>query len=154
MRRADAGSKLFGLTLVFATLPIFRIVFSVLGANDEPWMIRYLFGHDAPAFWLMNVAIWLLTIPPLILAWRTIQNRHRALLFAFYVVVPVFVGLFFGVVPENMIIKQHILADTLWGMPYLVLLVEGLAYLGYQINRPYLGVPGSGFEPRPQHVPT
>jgi hypothetical protein len=155
MRRADAGSKLCGLTLVFATLPTFRIVFSVLHANDEPWIIRYLFGHNELAFWLMNVAIWLLTIPPLILAWQTIQNRHRALLFAFYLVVlPVFVGLFFGMVLENMIIKQHILADTLWGMPYLVLLVEGLAYLGYQMNRQHIGVPRSGVERGPQRVST
>jgi hypothetical protein len=103
----------------------------------------------------MNVAIWLLTIPPLILAWQTIQNRHRALLFAFYLVVlPVFVGLFFGMVLENMIIKQHILADTLWGMPYLVLLVEGLAYLGYQMNRQHIGVPRSGLERGPQRVST
>jgi hypothetical protein len=87
----------------------------------------------------------------LILAWHTIQNRHRALLFAFYLVVlPVFVGLFFGIVLENMIIKQHILANTLWGMPYLVLLVEGLAYLGYQMNRQHLGLPRSGLDPRPQ----
>jgi len=45
-----------------------------------------------------------------------------------------------------MLIKQHILADTLWGMPYLVLLVEGLAYLGYQMNRQHLRVPVSGLE--------
>lgn len=92
MRRADAGSKLFGLTLVFATIPIMRIVFSVLGANDEPWMTRHHFGDSQLAFWLMNVAIWLLTFPPLILAWKTIQNRHRFLLFLFYLLaLPVFV---------------------------------------------------------------
>ena len=154
MRRPDAGSKLFGLTLVFATIPVFRIVFSMLGANDEPWIARHLFGHNQLAFWLMNVAIWLLTVPPLFLAWRTIQNRYRALLFTFYLVaLPVFVFFFVGIVLENMIIKQHILADTLWGMPYLVLLVEGLAYLGYHKNRQHLRVPEVGLEPRPQQVP-
>jgi len=147
MRRSDAGSKLFGLTLVFATIPVFRIVFSALGANDEPWIVRHLFGHNQLAFWLMNVAIWLLSVPPLLLAWRTMQNRHRALLFVFYLLaLPLFVFFFVGIVLENMIIKQHILADTLWGMPYLVLLVEGLAYLGYQMNRQHLRVPVSGLE--------
>ncbi len=143
MRRADAGSKLFGLTLVFATIPIMRIVFSVLGANDEPWMIRHLFGDSQLAFWLMNVAIWLLTFPPLILAWKTIRNRHRFLLFLFYLLaLPVFVFFVVGIVLENMIVKQHILSDTLWGMPYLVLIAEGLAYLGYHLSKQHLWLRG------------
>lgn len=139
MRRADIGSKLFGLTLVFATIPVFRIVFSALRANDEPWMIWHLFGDSQLAFWLMNVAIWLLTIPPMILAWKTIQNSHRFLLFMFYLLaLPVFVGVVIGLVLENMIVKQHILSDTLWGMPYLVLIAEGLAYLGYRLTKQHL----------------
>jgi hypothetical protein len=151
MRRADAGSKLFGVTLVFATLPIFRIVFSVLHANDEPWIVRQLFGQSQTAFWLMNVAIWLVTIPPLLLAWKTMQNRHRLLLFLFFLLaVPIFVGFVFGNVLENMITKQHILSDTLWGMPYLVLLVEGLAYLGYQLSKQHLWLPGPGVEQNPE----
>lgn len=139
MRRADAGSKLFGLTLVFATIPVMRIVFSLLGANDEPWMIRHLFGDSVVAFWLMNAMIWVLTLPPLIVAWKTIQNERRLLLFLFYLLaLPVFVFFVVGIVLENMIVKQHILADTLWGMPYLVLLAEGLAYLGYQLTKQHL----------------
>jgi len=139
MRRPDVGSKRFGVTLVFATIPVFRIVFSVLGANDEPWMIRQLFGESRVAFWIMNAAIWLLTIPPLILAWKTIHNRHRLVLFLFYLLaLPAIVGFVAGTVLENMIVKQHILSNTLWGMPYLVLLAEGLAYLGYHLTKEHL----------------
>lgn len=154
MRRADIGSKLYGLTLVFATIPVMRIVFSALGANDEPWIIRHLFGHSRPAFWLMNLAIWLLTFPPLIMAWKTIQNRHRFLLFIFYLLaLPVFVFFFVGIVLENMIVKQHILSDTLWGMPYLVLITEGLAYIGYYLNKQHLWLRDQGVEPVPESVP-
>lgn len=154
MRRADAGSKLFGMTLVFATIPIMRIVFSVLHANDEPWIVRHLFGDSPLAFWLMNVAIWLLTLPPLILAWRTIQNRHRAFLFLFYLLaLPVFVFFVVGIVLENMIVKQHILSDTLWGMPYLVLLAEALAYLGYQLSKQHLWLRGAGPQKTPESLP-
>jgi uncharacterized protein with PQ loop repeat len=154
MRRADAGGKLYGLTLVFATIPIMRIVFSVLGANDEPSIIRHFLGHSRPAFWLMNLAIWLLTFPPLILAWKTMQNRHRFALFMFYLLaLPVFVFFFVGIVLENMIIKQHILSDTLWGMPYLVLITEGLAYLGYYLNKQHLWRRGRGVEPVPESLP-
>jgi hypothetical protein len=144
MRRADPGSKLFGLTLVFATIPIMRIVFSALHANDEPWIVGHFFGHSPAAFWVMNVAIWLLTGPPLILAWRTIQNRNRLLLYLFYLLaLPVFVFFVVGIVLENMIIRQHILSDTVWGMPYLVLLSEALAYLGYHLYKANLWLPGA-----------
>jgi hypothetical protein len=77
MREQAPGSKLFGVTLVFATIPIMRIVFNVLHANDELWVIRHLFGDSQAAFWLI-----------------------------FFVV---------GIVLENMITKQHLLAETLWG---------------------------------------
>lgn len=154
MRRADAGSKLFGLTLVFATIPIMRIVFSALHANDEPWMIRHFFGKSQLAFWLMNIAIWLLTFPPMILAWKTIQNRHRILLFMFYLLaLPVFVFFVVGIVLENMIVKQHILSDTLWGMPYLVLIAEGLAYLGYSLTKQHLSLRGRGVEHTQESLP-
>ena len=147
MRRPDAGSKLFGLSLVFATIPILRIVFSALHANDEPWIVRLLFGRSAVAFWTMNVAIWLVTGPPLVLAWKTIQRRHRLLLFLFYMLgLPIFVFLLVGLVLENLVTKQHFLADTLWGMPYLVLITEGLAYFGYHHYRKYLSMPRSRIE--------
>lgn len=143
MLRPDAGWRLFGLSLVFSTIPIMRIVFSLLGANDEPWMIRHLFGSDNQlAFWLMNVAIWALTVPPLILAWLRIGNRWRAGLYALYFIgVPVFVFVFVGIFLENLIIKDRFLADTLWGMPYLVLLAEVLAYIGYYALRRQLWTP-------------
>lgn len=154
MRRADPGSKLFGLTLVFAAIPVLRVVFSALGANDEPWVVRHLFGDSRPAFWLMNAAIWLLTVPPLALAWRTIRNRRRSALFAFYLLaLPVFVFFVVGVVLENMIVKQRILADTLWGMPYLVLLAEGLAYLGYHYSKAHVWLRGPGAAPEPASQP-
>ena len=143
MRRADAGSRLFGLTLVFATIPVMRVVFSMLGANDEPWMVRHLFGPSRFAFWLMNAVILMLTLPPLIMAWRTIQNRYRPLVFAFLLLaLPVFVFFVVGIVLENMIVKQHILSGTLWGMPYLVLISEALAYVGYQLSKQYLWLRG------------
>lgn len=144
MRRADAGAKLFGVALVFSTIPIMRIVFSLLGANDEPWMVRLHFGDDPVAFWLMNLAIWCLTLPPLVIAWRTIRNRLRPLVFAlFFVGVPALVFVLVGIVLEDMIVKHRILADTIWGMPYLVLLAELLAYIGYLMLGAHLRRPAA-----------
>jgi hypothetical protein len=140
MRSGTTGGKLFGVTLVFSTIPIMRIVFSLMGANDEPYMVRLLFGNSTVAFWLMNIAIWLLTIPPLWLAWKTITNQPKIWIYLFYLLgLPIFVFLFVGIFLENLIVKYHVLSDTLWGMPYLILLAEVLAYWGYYTHRRYVG---------------
>ncbi len=139
MRSGSTSNKLFGVSLVFSTIPIMRIVFSLMGANDEPYMIRLFFGDSTAAFWLMNVAIWLLTIPPLWLAWKTIHNQPKIWIYLFYLLgLPIFVFLFVGIFLENLIVKYHILSDTLWGMPYLILLAEVLAYMGYYTHKKYL----------------
>lgn len=149
MMRPAAGARLFGLSLVFSTIPIMRIVFSALGANDEPWMVRHLFGKDPVAFWLMNVAIWALTFPPLILAWRRMGNRFRfGVYLLFFVGVPAFVFVFVGLFLEKLILEDVILSGTLWGMPYLVLLAELLAYVGYWRLRQRLWMPVDSVMPR------
>ena len=51
--------------------------FNLAAGCQQPEMIGHFFGHSRLAFWLTNFAIWLLTFPPLILAWKTIQNQHR-----------------------------------------------------------------------------
>ena len=149
MRKPDPGTRLFGVSLIFSTIPIMRIVFSLLGANDEPWMVRLHFGYDPLAFWMMNLCIWALTLPPLILAWRTIGNRYKPLVYGlFFIGVPVLVFFLVGIVLEGLIIKHHVLADTLWGIPYMVLLAEVLATIGYTALKPHLWQPSPTSTPR------
>ena len=139
LRSENEGEKLFGFSLIFSVIPVMRIVFSLMGANDEPWVISTLFGNSNLAFWLMNLAIWLLTIPPLIFAFLSIKNKFRVLIFlGFFVIFPAFVFVFVGIFLEDLIVKHHFLSDTLWGMPYLVLLTELLSYIGYySLRKPF-----------------
>ena len=44
-------------------------------------------------------------------------------------------------------------SDTLWGMPYLVLITEGLAYLGYYLNKQHLGMRARGVEHTADNLP-
>ncbi|KQS33194.1 hypothetical protein [Dyadobacter sp. Leaf189] len=139
LKNGNNREKLFGITLIFATIPIMRIVFNLMGANDESAVLRAFVGDDKLLFWLMNCCIWLITFPPLILAFRSIKNANRLAVFLFYLLAfPVFVFLFFGILMEDLIIKHHFLADTIWGMPYLVILLEILVYIGYYAFRKHL----------------
>ena len=142
MRTSDLDAKLLGVSLVLATVPILRIVFSFLGATDEPWVVAQLFGHSRLSSWLMHLCIWCLTLPPLVLAWRTIQHRLTPLVLLLgFLGVPMVVFILFGITLEPLITKHHVLADTVWGMPYLVLLTEAAATLGYAILKPNLRRP-------------
>lgn len=48
MRKTDEGAQLFGVTLVFCTVPALRI-FSAFVGGDETWMVHYFWGSDPRA---------------------------------------------------------------------------------------------------------
>jgi hypothetical protein len=139
MRRHDQASRLLGLTLVFAAIPVMRIGFSLLGMNDEPAVVRFLFGDSRIAFWLMNLAIWLLTVPPLLMAWRTLAPRLRALKFGFFLLaLPVFVFVVVGLVLEGLLVQQQVLAGRIAGIPMMVLALLATAAAGLALTRSHL----------------
>lgn len=139
MRRHDQASRLLGLTLVFAAIPVMRIGFSLLGMNDEPAVVRFLFGDSRIAFWLMNLTIWLLTVPPLLMAWRTLAPRLRALKFGFFLLaLPVFVFVVVGLVLEGLLVQQQVLAGRIAGIPMMVLALLATAAAGLALTRSHL----------------
>ena len=132
LRRSHAGENLLGFSLVLAAVPLLRIVPNLWWSNDEAWIITGLFGRSTATYWAMNSAIWLATIPPVVAAWRGVQNRWRpAVFFLFLVVVPAVVAVLFGMVLEPLIIEKRVLVGALIGIPYLVWLAEALATFGY-----------------------
>jgi hypothetical protein len=137
LRKPDDKNRQLGFVLIFANFPVNRIFFSLLGYNDEQWVARHLFGDSRSAFWITNFLIWLIAIPPLVYAYRSIRNRGRLLWFLGFFVLPfVFVILFAGVLLENyLLLKQRFLASTVIGIPYLILLVELLSLAGFYTFR-------------------
>lgn len=132
LRRSDAGDKLLGFSLVLAAVPLLRIVPNLSWSNDEAWIVTGLFGRSTETYWAMNAVIWLITIPPVVAAWRAVQNRWRLAVFVlFLVVVPAVVAVLFGMVLEPLIVEKRVLVGTLIGIPYLVWLAEALATFGY-----------------------
>jgi hypothetical protein len=144
MRKSDAGARLFGVSLVFSTVPILRL-WSVFGSGDEVELVSHFFGNDARAFWMLKLGALALILPPLLLAWKTIHNRYRPLVYClFFIGVPLTVFYIVGIVLEGLIIKQHVLAETVWGVPYMVLLAEVLATIGYSSLKSHLWQPANG----------
>jgi hypothetical protein len=120
-----------------ANFPVNRLLFVLLGANDEQYVTRTLFGEGSAGYWLTVLAVWAFDVPPLVIAWRAIQNRRRALWFAGFFVLPfIFVILFAGFFLENwLLLKQRFLATRVIGVPLLIMVVEIVSVVLYAVYR-------------------
>jgi hypothetical protein len=137
LRKADEKNRQLGFALIFANFPINRMFFALIGYNDEQWVARYLYGDSQWAFWITNVVIWAVAVPPLLHAYRAIKNRRRVLWFLGFFVLPfVFVILFAGMFLEDfLLLNEKFLATTVIGIPYLILLVEIVCLAGFYAYR-------------------
>ncbi|MDP9017059.1 MAG: hypothetical protein M3N19_01895 [Candidatus Eremiobacteraeota bacterium] len=137
LRRADAGSKGLGFALIFANFPINRMLFCLLNSNDEQYANRLLFGNSPLVFWLTIIVIWAIALPPLIEAYRQLENRPKAAWFIGFFVLPfIFVIGFAGLFLEQfLLVDRQVLASSVLGIPYLILLVEILSAVVYEVFR-------------------
>lgn len=148
MRNPDPGARLFGVSLVLSTVPALRLFAAIVG-GDEQWLGRLHFGHSTLVYWVVVCGVIVVTLPPLVVAWQTIQNRFKPLVFGLlFLGVPLIVFFMVGKVLEDLIIERKVLADTIWGMPYMVLLAEVLATIGYAMLKESLWQPGRSGRPR------
>ena len=140
LRGADEGRRRLGFALVFANFPVNRLLYVLLGANDEQWVARQLAGRSAVAFWLTVLLVWAVALPPLVAAARALQNRPRALWVAGFFVLPfAFVVLFAGLFLESyLLLGRRVLAAPVLGVPYLIFLVEILSLATYYAFRKHL----------------
>ncbi|MBN8812996.1 MULTISPECIES: hypothetical protein [Sphingomonas] len=106
-----------GLFLIFANLPLARIVTVATGGGDERIIGKALFG-EALAFPAMVAITMALALPPLILAWGRLPRRHRLAGFAALLVLPLLWDLLF----KRMAMGALLPADPVWnGVPAVIL---------------------------------
>ncbi len=145
LSKPSTAARQLGFALIFANFPINRIGFALIGWNDEQYVTNKIFGHSPLGFWLTNLAIWILAIPPLLFAYRAITNRHRVLWFIGFFVLPfVFVFVFAGMFLEQwLLLDRKFLAVPIIGIPYLILVVEVLSIIVLAIFRHGITTAGS-----------
>ena len=138
LRQPGSRSKQMGFALIFANFPINRIVFALMGFNDEQYATSVLFGSDnSLAFWITNLIVWFFTFPPLYSAYRAIDHKYRFWWFLGYLILPfVFVVVFAGLFLEEwLLLEQQFLSRAVIGIPLLILIVEVISLLGYSLFR-------------------
>ena len=133
IQRGSSAQQRLGFALVFANFPVNRLLFVVLGWNDEQYVTRTLFGETQVGYWLTVLAVWGLAVPPLVIAWRAIANRRRVLSFSAFFTLPfVFVVAFAGFFLEEwLLLKQKFLATPVLGVPLLIVAVEVISFVLY-----------------------
>lgn len=136
---ANPGTRRLGLALIFANFPVNRLFFALLGWNDEQYVTRTVIGEGHLAFWLTNLAIWVLAVPPLVAAFRALPARRRLGWFTGLFLLPFAFVMVFGMVMENwLLLDKKFLADTVLGIPLLLVLTEALCLATYLRLREHL----------------
>ncbi len=144
LRSGREARRLMGLALVFANFPINRMLFVLLGSNDEQYASRMMFGRSPMVFWLTVAGVWAVCLPPLVEAFRQLRNRPRvAWGLGFFMLPFLFVVVFAGFLEYFVLLKWHVLAMPVLGVPYLILLVEVVCVVMFEVFKPAL-VAGDG----------
>lgn len=133
----DAGQRRLGLVLIFANFPINRLLFALLGWNDEQYVTRTVIGDSTLAFWLTNLAVWVMALPPLVAAWRAMAGRRRLARYLALLLLPFVFVLVFGIVMEDwLLLRQRVLAQSVFGIPALLVVSELIALAAWYRWRP------------------
>lgn len=141
MLKREKGSeynKQLGFALIFAQLPLQRMMMPFLKGNDEYYASAKIFGSSDELMWLVALIIWIICIPPLIQAYKSIQNNRRWLWFLLYFTLfpyllwgPIFGGL------EYLLVNKGVLDGTIIGIAHLFILNEIVTIIGYIYTKKY-----------------
>ena len=142
LRGRNEAAKRLGFALIFANFPVNRMLFVVLNGNDEQYANRLMFGRSAMVYWLTVLAVYAVSLPPLIAAFRSIRAGARVGWFAGFFVLPfAFVVVFAGFLETYVLLGHHVLAKTIFGVPYLIVVVEILCGVVFEVFRKSLVAP-------------
>ncbi|MGZ5199725.1 MAG: hypothetical protein ACXWC4_08130 [Telluria sp.] len=125
-RAATPARRALGFALVFAPLPFARVFTTLMGGGDERIFLTALAGEPLPPGALLAFTL-LFCAPPVWLAWRALDNRHRGWIVAGFCVVPLLVIWVYKFKLLNGLLLQGVLATpVIRGTPAFVLLVFAL----------------------------
>lgn len=131
--------KHLGFALIFAQLPLQRMVSPFFRMNDEFIATISLFGDTPLNYWLVIILIWAICIPPLIKAYFAIQNRRPWLWFLFYLTLFPYLlwGPVFGVL-EHLMVNKHVLDQQIIGIGLLFIINEIVTIIAYLLTKKYI----------------
>lgn len=142
LKGQDARKQILGFILIFANLPVARIITALMGGGDEVYGLSIVLGNEANwhFIWGLGVVIVLaLSLPPLLTAWKAIANTHRWAYFMGFLILPMLLIVLVIFVGLNGLLAQGVLATPLiWGTPLLISVHTVIVILLVRQTFPYL----------------
>lgn len=131
--------KHLAFALIFAQLPLQRMISPFFRMNDEFIASVNLFGNTPLTYWLVIGLIWLCCVPPLVVAYKAIANKRKWLWFLFYLCLFPYLlwGPFFGGL-EYLLTSKGVLAGTTIGIANLFIVNEVVTVAGYVYTKRYI----------------
>ncbi|MBK6825712.1 MAG: hypothetical protein IPG86_01920 [Chitinophagaceae bacterium] len=137
-KNASPLSRQISFALIFAQLPFQRMFFPFFKMNDEFYASKSLFGDTQLMYWSVIIIIWLICLPPLVTAYRSITNKHRLAWFLFYLILfPVIIWVPVFLLLEYLLVNRHVLDQTFIGIAWLFLVNEIITVIGYFLTKKY-----------------
>jgi hypothetical protein len=137
-RAATPARRALGFALVFSPLPFARVFTVLMGGGDEKIFLTAFAGDAVPPGVLRACALALTLLfcaPPVWMAWRALDNRHRGWIVAGFCVVPLLVIWVYKFKVLNGLLLQGVLATpVILGTPAFVLLVFALMLLATMLT--------------------
>ncbi len=128
-----------GFAMIFAQMPVQRMIGPIMGFNDEMYATGQLFGYTTLNTWIVIILVWSICMPPLIQAYKAIQNRKRLLWFLLYALLLPYI--LFGppfVLLEYLMLEKEVFNQTVIGIGLLFVINEIVTILLYLKTKKYL----------------
>jgi hypothetical protein len=128
-----------GFALIFAQMPVQRMLGPIMGFNDELYATSRLFGSSTLNTWIVIIIVWAICVPPLIQAYKAIRNRRRLLWFLLFALLLPY--LLFGpsfMLLEYLMLEKGVFDQTIIGIGLLFILNELVTIVLYLKTKKYL----------------
>lgn len=128
-----------GFALIFAQMPVQRMLGPIMGFNDEMYATGNLFGYTTANTWIVTIVVWAICIPPLVQAYKAIQNKQRLLWFLLYALLLPYIlfGPIFFLL-EYLMLEKGVLDQAVIGIGLLFVVNEVVTILLYLKTKKYL----------------
>ena len=127
-------AKAWGMSLIASNILFARMLTAALSGGDEVHGLRKLLESNYLAWVLGALVVFVLSIPPLVRVYRTIENDRRWLWFIGFLLVPFLIAMV-GAIVLNGLLGAGVLADTwILGSPMLVSVWTLVVVVGFALT--------------------
>jgi hypothetical protein len=137
-KASTIGQRQLAFALIMGMMPAQRMVMPFFKMNDEYHASALFFGKTTEVYWLVILVVWLFCVPPLITAYKSINNKHKIAWFLFYLLLFPYIlwGPPFGLL-EYLLVYKKVMDGTIIGIANLFILSEVITIAGYMITKKY-----------------